>query len=171
MTKPGPILALLFLLIGVLAWREYATERRLAEIARDLAALRANSATGSAELIAALRSESRASRELETEQKALLEKLATLAAAKSPPTLATLRAAKPSPDAAALDEVLKTAAPTGRVHSIEFLSQHEMLERFGGPSVTLAKDGVVTWIYKREGFERLLRCEFVDGVLLAAYDR
>lgn len=171
MTKPGPILALLFLMLGVLGWREFATERRLAAIAQDVSALRAEAAAGSAERLAALRAESNALRQLELEQKALLEKLAALAAAKSPPSLATLREAKPEPDAAAIEDVLKSAAPTGRVHAIEFLTQHEMLSRFGSPNVTLTKDGVVTWIYKLEGFERLLRCEFVDGVLLAAYDR
>lgn len=174
MLKPGSIPFLLIVLIALSAWREYSTGRDLANITRNIDALRANSTADTpnlANLLTTSQSNAIALRALLEEQNKQLERLVQLESARSPPSLAQLRAAKPEVDAAAVEEALRTVDPTGRVRSVEFLSQHETLERYGTPSVTLTKDGVVTWIYKLEGFERMLRCEFVDGVMIAAYDR
>lgn len=174
MLKPGSIPILLVVLIALSAWREYSTSRQLANIARSVDTLRANSAADTpnlTNLLTSSQTNALALRAVVEEQNERLEKLVQLESAKSPPSLAQLRAAKPELDAAAVEEALKTVDPTGRVRSVEFLSQHETLQRFGAPSVTLTKEGVVTWIYKLEGFEHMMRCEFVDGVMIAAYDR
>jgi hypothetical protein len=169
----------LLVLLGVIAccllgWRAYVDDRRLAEMSATLSGIRADTMALDRALQSALtasKADAAALRELATKQREALERLVVLESSKAPPTLAELRAAKPDVDATAVDAALKDADTTGRIHSIEFLTAREVLLRLGTPSMTLANGGVVTWIYKLDGFERLLRCEFVDGIVLAAYDR
>lgn len=104
-------------------------------------------------------------------QNAQLTTLVAKAEQTAPPTLATLRARKPTLDLAALEAARKDADATGRLPSLMLLSQHEVIDRFGPPTVVLARDGTVTWIYKLDAFDRMIRLEFVDGVALNAYDR
>ncbi len=156
-------------LIGVLAWREYATHSRLTELSSCVEKIRS-------ELVAsreqsADRADVQSLRDSAEAQRALLERILTVESAKAPPSLAEIRAGKPEVDKPAVESALSSAEPTGRVPALAFLSEHEVLSRFGNPSVTLANGNVVTWIYKLEGFERLLRVEFVNGRVLAAYDR
>ncbi len=157
---------------GLLAaglWRQHVLEQRLDAIATGVERLHSD-VEGAASKISDP-SDVRAIRDATLANQKLLESIAELEAKRAPPTLAEQRAKKPGINAAAVGAALKDADATGRISSALFLTQSEALARFGTPSVTLMKESIVTWIYKLDGFDKLLRLEFANGAVLSAYDR
>lgn len=66
--------------------------------------------------------------------------------------LQRLRAERPEPDWPALDALVATldADVEAARREVQLLSEPEVLRRYGSPSLTYVRDGVVRWVYGRD---------------------
>jgi hypothetical protein len=100
-----------------------------------------------------------------------LERLANSHAPPPAPTLADIHRQHGTLDAAAVEAARKGADASGRIPSLLFMEPAELLRKFGPPSLILTREGAVTWLYRVDDRDRILRLELAGGIVINAFDR